>query len=129
MGTIRFLPSPILSVLRGPVQAVAAWFVPAQKALGQHTMPVGVQRATSQLEPLFASNNIVVRRRLALVNTAATKFSKTAPETPVRSRLRVVRQFDSAVSPACAGRMVISGRMTDVCAELDRLVQRGSGVN
>ena len=129
MGNIRFLHSPMLSVLRGPVQAVAAWFVTAQKASGQPAMPVGVQRATSQLELPFASNNTVVRRRHALVNTTATKFSKTALEVPARSRLRVVRQFDSAVSPACAGRMVISGRMTDVCAELDRLVQRGSGVN
>lgn len=37
------------------------------------------------------------------------------------SRLRVVREFDSAISPSCAGRMVISGRMADVCAELERL--------
>lgn len=37
------------------------------------------------------------------------------------SRLRVVREFDSAISPSCAGRMVISGRIADVCAELERL--------
>lgn len=37
------------------------------------------------------------------------------------SRLRVVREFDSAISPSCAGRMVISGRMADVCAELERM--------
>lgn len=35
--------------------------------------------------------------------------------------LRVVRVVDAAHSPASAGRMVISGRMADVCAELDRL--------
>lgn len=38
--------------------------------------------------------------------------------------LRVVRMFESGQSPKTVGRMVISGRMADVCAELDRLVGR-----
>ena len=37
--------------------------------------------------------------------------------------LRVLRVADGA-SRQCAGRMVISGRMADVCAELDRLAAR-----
>jgi hypothetical protein len=36
-------------------------------------------------------------------------------------RLRVVRVIESSHAAAHAGRMVISGRMADVCAELDRL--------
>ena len=41
--------------------------------------------------------------------------------TPVRQRpLRVLRIVDSQ-GRAAGGRMVISGRMADVCAELDRL--------
>jgi hypothetical protein len=36
--------------------------------------------------------------------------------------LRVVRMLESGQSPKSVGRMVISGRMADVCAELDRLV-------
>lgn len=35
--------------------------------------------------------------------------------------LRVIRQLDGNLPSAHAGRMVISGRMADVCAELDRL--------
>ena len=35
--------------------------------------------------------------------------------------LRVVRWVDASQAPASAGRMFISGRMADVCAELDRL--------
>jgi len=43
----------------------------------------------------------------------------TAPQKP----LRVVRiAEDGANSPYNAGRMVMSGRMADICAELDRLV-------
>ena len=38
-----------------------------------------------------------------------------------RPPLRVVRVAESGPTPAIAGRMVISGRMADVCAELDRL--------
>ncbi|MDO9359861.1 MAG: hypothetical protein Q7T70_12810 [Polaromonas sp.] len=37
-----------------------------------------------------------------------------------------MREFEPGVSPSCAGRMVISGRMADVCAELDRMAQRES---
>jgi len=35
--------------------------------------------------------------------------------------LRVVRVLEPCAPRAVAGRMVISGRMADVCAELDRL--------
>ena len=38
--------------------------------------------------------------------------------------LRVVRILDAGLAPQGPGRMVISGRMADVCAELDRLASR-----
>jgi len=38
--------------------------------------------------------------------------------------LRVARVMDESQTRHSAGRMVISGRMADVCAELDRLVER-----
>ena len=38
-----------------------------------------------------------------------------------RRPLRVVRVVEASRPPATAGRMRISGRMADVCAELDRL--------
>jgi hypothetical protein len=41
------------------------------------------------------------------------------PQRRAHRPLRVLRVADG--SPAGAGRMVISGRMADVCAELDRL--------
>lgn len=42
-----------------------------------------------------------------------------SPQRP----LRVVRVFEGRTSGPGAGRMVISGRMADVCAELDRLAE------
>ena len=40
---------------------------------------------------------------------------------PVLRPLRVVRVLEPAAPRSTAGRMVISGRLADVCAELDRL--------
>jgi hypothetical protein len=47
---------------------------------------------------------------------------QNSPSAPIKP-LRVVRiAEDGANSPHGAGRMVMSGRMADICAELDRLV-------
>jgi len=49
-----------------------------------------------------------------------------APRSCVRRPLRavrVVRVLDACPAHSGAGRMVISGRMADVCAELDRLAE------
>jgi uncharacterized membrane protein len=51
----------------------------------------------------------------------ARRRSSCAAALPARRPLRVVRVVDGCRTPAGAGRMVISGRMADVCAELDRL--------
>jgi hypothetical protein len=42
-------------------------------------------------------------------------------------RLKIVRLLEPDVSAVCAGRMFMSGRMADVCAELDRMEQRSAG--
>jgi hypothetical protein len=41
--------------------------------------------------------------------------------------VRVVRVMDGCNTTTGAGRMVISGRMADVCAELDRLAAGEAG--
>jgi hypothetical protein len=50
--------------------------------------------------------------------------AKSAQESRLSKQLalRVLRVAEHGEAPNCAGRMVISGRMADVCAELDRLV-------
>lgn len=47
---------------------------------------------------------------------------RTGPKLAPRG-LRILREFEPGASPATAGRMVISGTMADVCAELDRLTR------
>jgi hypothetical protein len=53
----------------------------------------------------------------------AARGALASPHRP----LRVVRVVDGCHAPASAGRMVISGRMADVCAELDRLAALEAG--
>ena len=45
-------------------------------------------------------------------------------ETSKLRPLRIVRVLEAGQAPADVGRMMISGRMADVCAELDRLAAR-----
>jgi len=117
MGIVSFSHSPLLSILLAPAQALAAWFVPAQSRSARYSAPLRAQRATGQLVLPFSSGAATPQRE-------AVQASKTKPQSATSSRLRIVREFDANVSPACAGRMVISGRMADVCAELDRMAQR-----
>jgi hypothetical protein len=121
MGIVSFSNSPVFSVLLAPMQALAAWFVPAQAESDPFAAPARTRRTPHQLAVPFKPGSIPSRRRAAAAHAAAAKTS--AP-----SRLKVVREFDAAVGPACAGRMVISGRMADVCAELERMAQRETAV-
>ena len=66
-------------------------------------------------------------RRAVPVKPGASRSSSSWTTLPgschkkPRRPLRVVRVAEAGPAPAVAGRMVISGRMADVCAELDRL--------
>ena len=64
----------------------------------------------------------MVRPNGARAPISARPISPVCAARPVP--LRVLRVCDAQPSPGDAGRMVISGRMADVCAELDRLAER-----
>lgn len=59
-------------------------------------------------------------RRWPVSARPVTAFGTAARPTA----LRVLRVCESQPQPGDAGRLVISGRMADVCAELDRLAAR-----
>ncbi|HSV35941.1 MAG TPA: hypothetical protein VLI46_10310 [Ramlibacter sp.] len=67
------------------------------------------------------------RPELAKAGRACSSWATLGPRitphiTPRAHRpLRVVRVVEASQAARSAGRMVISGRMADVCAELDRL--------
>ncbi|MEJ8848115.1 hypothetical protein [Variovorax rhizosphaerae] len=59
-------------------------------------------------------------RYVAVRPGCTVRASANKPAAATRP-LRVVRVLDAQHTPNGAGRVVISGRMADVCAELDRL--------
>jgi hypothetical protein len=83
--------------LWSPLQGLLRWLMPPAHA---KSAPIG----SPLLRPAVAAPAVATRR------------------TPVAARpLRVVRVMEAGQPRAQVGRMVISGRMADVCAELDRL--------
>ncbi len=73
----------------------------------------------------LASRWIPARRRSGLryvaVRPGCTARASASKPTPAARPLRVVRVLDAQRTTTGTGRVVISGRMADVCAELDRL--------
>ncbi len=122
MGIASFSRSPLLSVLVASWQALAAGFRPAAAA---RNMPAP--------SPVHAFGRAAANDASAIKNVASdAQPMRAGGQKPFQSqarinaprRLKVVREFEAGISPSCAGRMVISGRMADVCAELDRMAQR-----
>ena len=63
---------------------------------------------------------------LAASPRPAASLASVATLVPASPVLRVMRVLEAGQAPASVGRMVISGRMADVCAELDRLAARAA---
>lgn len=80
-----------------PLQSLLRWLTPSP------SLPVVVTPA---------QRSSVIRMQPAMSRACVA---------PVRRPLRVVRVMEAGQSRSQVGRMVISGRMADVCAELDRL--------
>ncbi len=99
-----------LSTLTAPVQALAAFFVPTQSKLCNPRPVVKPADAHQTTFPALASTASSVRKPMRPQISDARVH-----------RLKIVRQFEPGANRSCAGRLVISGRMSDVCAELERL--------
>jgi len=56
----------------------------------------------------------------------ARHATMSATPRQARAMLRVVHIVESDQAPASSGRIVMCGRMADVCDELDRMVERES---
>lgn len=76
--------------------------------------PAPRTRPAGRVHPVWT-----VRRANCQTMTGAILAKRPTTMTPA---LRVLRVAEIGPRSDCAGRMVISGRMADVCAELDRLV-------
>ena len=110
-----------------PVQALGPWMSRVKLSVGHLVR----QAAQGDGESRMQARSCVSTGARAGSNEAAFAM----PEMPVwpgntvkagsrAAPLRVVRESDAALGAECAGRMVISGRMADVCAELDLMALR-----
>lgn len=117
MGIAGFSRSSVFLALLSPIQALASLLQPASPTR-QPVFPVH-GRSAGALRPA-AGNEATFNVRPATLKKPCQTVAKAASPR----RLKVVREFEAGISPSCAGRMVISGRMADVCAELDRMAQR-----
>ncbi|MDO8387888.1 MAG: hypothetical protein Q7T13_16025 [Polaromonas sp.] len=122
MGIASFSRSPLLSVLLAPLQALAALWVPAQPPAS--VTPSSPVPAFRRLAANDSSATKIVAVSAQTARSASSKHCPSVARTGAPRRLKVVREFEAGISPSCAGRMVISGRMADVCAELERMAQR-----
>lgn len=128
MGIVSFRHWPNRSALLAPIQVFATWLNIASRPLINHSDRISPHRAASHLDLSFSSGisaKSVDSDSLDVIRTSrrrdlSSSISSACTKVPV-NRLKIVREFDSGSSPKLAGRMVISGRMSDVCDELERM--------
>jgi hypothetical protein len=107
----------LLSLLIAPVQAVVLFFAPHAGTV----KPCGVRmpvRANASASAQMMQNPHA--GRTADPRTAYPRSKAHVSARPIH-RVRVVRNVDASLPADRAGRMVVSGRFADVCAELDKL--------
>lgn len=93
-----------------PLKALWRWLV-ATPGQTQHA-------PSSGFKPAVRSQRLTSSLRSHTLKSQPS----TATHIVVRRPVRMVRVMEAGQTSAQVGRMVISGRMADVCAELDRLV-------
>lgn len=96
---------PTTAALLAPLHDLMAWLMRPIDA-APATKTIAARQRTMRAGSLHHGQRPAVR-------------SVAVPSRP----LRVLRVVDGPKPAAGAGRMVISGRMADVCAELDRLAE------
>ena len=121
---------PVLSVLLAPLQTLTALFVPANpiscralvRSASKPTCRAMAAPVNDGFEP---ANHSMVNAAVSRQTVGEIAHAAPSPK-PTISRLKILREFDPGIGRTYAGRMIISGRMADVCAELDRIEQRES---
>jgi len=105
----------VISSVLTPLQGLWHWLMPIAPG---HCAPSGkVWHGALSAKPSDASRACFTGIEQRNLSTVSTKT------------LRVVRILEADQAPAQAGRLRISGRMADVCAELDRLAARESSLH
>ena len=105
------LPMLASQTVSATLYRLADWFKPDQERLTASSKISTKATRTTPFPPVLATGATVLPLR-------------THRNPSTRRPLRVVRVVDADPRRASTGRMVISGCMADVCAELDRMIQK-----
>ena len=119
MATVSFSNIPVLSTLLTLLQTQLGLFGTDPSAPA-NTPFKKIKKRRSRKLALVAGMHVNQMGKKDLLTDSHVNFSLRRPP----ARLKIVRQFEPDIGPLCAGRMTISGSMADVCAELDRMVER-----
>lgn len=122
MQIVNFSHFSCLAPLLSPINMLTAWLTQptsTRQLVPPVNAPLAHQRLTLPFARASSSDRPYAARRVSSFKSATFEG-----KDPAMARLRVVREHDAAVSPSYAGRMTISGRMADVCAELERMAPR-----
>ena len=132
MSTAFFATPGILASLHGLFRWFTADTVPAKRAARSEMRlpPPWCQRGSN----IKRIANYSSRPSGNVINgikhvSGVSSVGGTLPVLTVSPVLRVMRVMEAGQSSASVGRMVISGRMADVCAELDRLAAREAALH
>jgi len=112
--TLRFTAHALIS----PVHAVVGFFAPWEKDL--KTLPV-ISTTSRQITSARTQATTASRSIHHAANQAQFALDRSVVPAHSRRQVRVLRVMDAAIPASSAGRMVISGRLSEVCAELERL--------
>ena len=125
MKIINFSNVPVQPFWSAPVQALAPWINRLKNSL-THAAEWPAALSSPKLLPTQTASNDSI---FDLEPQAVVQPSSPDLLASSSISLRVVRESDAGIRPDCAGRMVISGRMADVCAELDRMALRAAAAS
>lgn len=94
----------------------------------QSVLPVATNDAVFLLDIGKGScpiNEAALSYKVSPVSTKSQSIQLDRKNGKLKSstRLKVVHRFDGSIELVCAGHLVISGCIADVCAELDRMAQ------
>ena len=128
MRIISFSNASAQALPAGHAQAAAHWLMRFKNSLRRIQPVLTVGQVANKPQQALASDTADASNAPSFDIPSDTEAPpcRAAGKSRPHSCLRVVRELDSAISPDCAGRMVISGRMADVCAELDRMALRAA---
>ncbi len=113
-----------LSTLFAPLQAFASRLAPVPacsvSGTGRHPARANSSRHRPEARPSVAARAHDRKPR------SPARHVESEQQVHRSLPLRVVRNIESGMPAGSSGRMVISGRMADVCAELERLAAKES---